>query len=214
MAAATTRRATALCVAAVLIVLVVLASRPAPPADGSAPAHAGGAKTAQDFASAATAHRITDVVYFDLAIGGKPVGRVLLGLFGDVVPKTVKSFTELAARKEHGYAGSVFHRVIKNFMIQGGDLRGGESIYGSRWNDENFVIKHFVGALSMANAGPNTNGCQFFVTTAPTPHLDGHHVVFGEVVGGMEAVRAVESTERDRGDRPLAEAKIVASGVL
>ena len=148
-------------------------------------------------------------VYFDMTADGTPLGRVVMQLFNDVVPRTAENFRCLCTGErgmgESGkalhYKGSAFHRVIPGFMCQGGDFtrgdgRGGESIYGGRFEDESFAGKagkHFVGCLSMANAGPNTNGSQFFLTTAETPHLDGKHVVFGQVVEGMEIVRQIES---------------------
>lgn len=184
-------------------------------------------KTSQNVFSGDTALAINKIVFFDVAEENGPaagsavsaegaqqqdrdLGRIAIGLFGNTVPKTVENFRYLASNKDKKltFINSPFHRVIPHFMIQGGDITkgngtGGISIYGRRFEDENFGIKHFVGCVSMANAGPNTNGSQFFITTAETPWLNGKHVVFGKVIDGMDVVREIEAAPRDSRDRPL-----------
>ncbi|CAL9109235.1 unnamed protein product [Musa acuminata var. zebrina] len=167
--------------------------------------------------------------YMDVSIGGEMEGRIVVELFADVVPRTAENFRALCTREKGvgphtgvplHFKGSCFHRVIKGFMTQGGDISagdgtGGESIYGLKFEDENFVLKHErKGMLSMANSGPNTNGSQFFITTTRTSHLDGKHVVFGKVLKGMGVVRSIEHTPVGDADCPTVDVVISDCGEL
>ncbi|XVF84023.1 hypothetical protein PTKIN_Ptkin16aG0541300 [Pterospermum kingtungense] len=162
---------------------------------------------------------ITHKVYFDVQIDGKSTGRIVMGLFGKIVPKTAGEKGTGNSGKPLHYKGSAFHRIIPSFMIQGGDFtlgdgRGGESIYGQKFADENFKLKHVgPGVLSMANAGPDTNGSQFFITTVITSWLDGRHVVFGKVISGMDVVYKIEA-EGSQSGVPKSKVVIVDSGEL
>lgn len=160
--------------------------------------------------------------YFKVNVGNKYLGEIVFELRSDLVPKTAENFFAICTGdnpKKYTYRGCSFHRVIKDFMIQGGDFEnnngtGGRSIYGAKFEDENFILKHnepFL--LSMANAGKNTNGSQFFITTVPTPWLDGKHVVFGKVVEGREIVREIENMrKRPCNDQPIEKVVIVDCG--
>ncbi|XP_008796575.1 peptidyl-prolyl cis-trans isomerase CYP40-like [Phoenix dactylifera] len=167
--------------------------------------------------------------YMDISIGGEMEGRIVVELYDGVAPRTAENFRALCTGEKGigpntgvplHYKGTCFHRVIKGFMIQGGDISmgdgtGGESIYGLKFEDENFLLKHErKGMLSMANSGPNTNGSQFFITTTRTSHLDGKHVVFGKVVKGMGIIWAVEHTPVGDGDYPIVDVIIADCGEL
>ncbi|KAF1748622.1 hypothetical protein GCK72_025089 [Caenorhabditis remanei] len=165
--------------------------------------------------------------FFDISVNGEPVGRIVFALWNHACPQTVENFRALCTGElgilyghEATYQGSIFHRVIKGFMIQGGDItmkngQGGYSIYGRTFDDENLALKHnkpFL--LSMANRGPDTNGSQFFITTEEVQHLDGKHVVFGEVIKGQDVVRFIENLETGDEDKPLHKVQITHCGEM
>ncbi|KAF7147938.1 hypothetical protein RHSIM_Rhsim03G0143600 [Rhododendron simsii] len=187
----------------------------------------GGELTTEENKAEGTLEEVTHKVYFDVEIGGKSAGRIIMGLFGKTVPKTAENFRALCtgekgtgkSGKRLHYKRSMFHRIIPSFMIQGGDFtwgdgRGGESIYGDKFADENFQLKHTaLGVMSMANAGPDSNGSQFFITTVTTSWLDGHHVVFGKVLSGMDVVFKIEGVGTKSGT-PRSKVVILDSGEL
>ena len=163
--------------------------------------------------------------YFDIKIGDDPPERVIFQLFDEEVPKTCKNFRYLCSngifnKDKPSYQDTSFHRIIKDFMLQGGDITrgdgtGGYSIYGEEFDDENFNLTHNQpGMLSMANAGPNTNNSQFFITLKKTPWLDNKHVVFGIVISGFDTVKKIETLETDDKDKPLTNVIIIKSGLL
>jgi len=171
-------------------------------------------------------HPDNPVVFFDITIGNTEIGRMKFELYADVVPKTAENFRQFCTgeyKKDGvpiGYKGATFHRVIKDFMIQGGDFVQGDgtgvmSIYGGRFADENFTIKHnFPGLLSMANSGKDSNGCQFFITCAPCDFLDGKHVVFGRILDGLLVMRKIENVPVGPNNRPKIPVIISQSGQL
>ncbi|KAL1395240.1 hypothetical protein pipiens_011402 [Culex pipiens pipiens] len=161
-------------------------------------------------AQAAT-YKVTSQVYMDLTIDGVPTERMVIGLFGEEAPKTVENFRHICTIGIDGitYKGSRIHRAINKFMIQGGDIVSGDghgsiSIYGKYFEDENLNINHSrSGLIAMANRGPNTNGCQFYITTMPAPWLNGKHTIFGKVIDGQGAVHKVEQQKTDSDDFPV-----------
>ncbi|KAI9337361.1 cyclophilin-like domain-containing protein [Zopfochytrium polystomum] len=166
------------------------------------------------------------IVFFDIAIAGQPVGRIKMELFKDVVPKTAENFRQLCTGEykrngvPQGYKNCQFHRIIKDFMVQGGDFLKGDgtgsmSIFGDKFEDENFQLKHSSpGLLSMANSGPNTNGCQFFITCAKTDFLDGKHVVFGRLIDGLLTLRKMENVPTGPNNRPKVPVTIIECGEM
>lgn len=162
--------------------------------------------------------------FFIIGIDNEEVGKIKFELFDDDVPKTCANFRYLCAKgmndeKEACYKNSIFHRIIKEFMIQGGDFTnfdgtGGMSMYGKKFDDENFNLKHNQpGLLSMANSGPNTNGSQFFITLKETPHLDDKHVVFGILLEGFDILKKIENLDTNDEDKPIKEVKVINCGI-
>ncbi|XP_072994116.1 peptidyl-prolyl cis-trans isomerase CYP21-1 [Typha latifolia] len=171
---------------------------------------------------------ITHRVYLDVDIDGQHIGRIVIGLYGELVPKTVENFRALCTGENGNgpngkplhYKGTPFHRIISGFMIQGGDItygdgRGKESIYGGTFPDENFIVKHSqAGIVSMVNSGPDSNGSQFFITTIKTSWLDGEHVAFGKVIQGMDTVYAIEGGAGTYNGKPRKKVLIADSGEI
>jgi len=170
----------------------------------------------------ASEFKVTHKVFFDIEIAGAPQPRVVLGLFGETVPRTVQNFVTLATDgfDGHKYQGTKIHRVLKQFMVIGGDVvsddgQGSLSIFGKHFADENFAVKHTsAGYISMYNTGPDTNGCQWFISLIPTHYLDGKHVSFGKVLEGMETLEKIEFVEIDWDMKPFEPVVIVKSGTL
>ena len=162
--------------------------------------------------------KVSDIVYLSISINNHDEGKIIIKLFDKVTPKTCNNFRTLCDKKT--YANSPFHRIIKDFMIQGGDYTnhdgtGGRSIYGNKFEDENFDLKHDRPyLLSMANSGPDSNGSQFFITTSKTPHLDGKHVVFGEVIEGIDLIDRLNNVNTDREDQPNDKIMISDCGIM
>ncbi|CAO1624925.1 unnamed protein product [Jaminaea pallidilutea] len=166
------------------------------------------------------------IVFFDVSIGDNPAGRIKMELFSDICPRTAENFRQLCTgehrlnHKPMGYKGSLFHRVISGFCAQGGDFLNGDgsgtfSIYGDKFDDENFKLSHDEpGLLSMANSGPNTNGCQFFITCAPAEFLDGKHTVFGKVVEGLLTLRKIENVPTAQQNRPRMAVRVTECGEM
>lgn len=164
---------------------------------------------------------LTEKVFLDLEIGGQYTGRVVIGLFGSTSPKTVRNFVGLANHeKGYGYRGSIFHRIVPNFMIQGGDFTnydgtGGYSLYGGMFRDEDFILDHYgAGWVCMANAGPNTNGSQFYITVVKCPWLDGTHTCFGKVLEGMDIIYRASNIATDTKEKPLQNVTIIDCGSM
>lgn len=182
----------------------------------------------QEVEIAEEVYEISHRVFLDVDIDKQRVGRIIIGLYGQVVPRTVENFRALctgemgkaANGKVLHYKGTPFHRIIPGFMIQGGDIvsgdgRGNQSIYGGTFRDENFKLKHsHAGVVSMVNSGPDSNGSQFFITTVKTYWLDGEHVVFGKVIDGMDTVYAIEGSAGTYSGKPRKKVIIADSGEI